>query len=98
MRALHKALELRIEVATDEDGELHQTTEGQRDFTVDKLNEILETEERRDEEIRQKAIDEARYRMRHNWKQFKKAADEERWTPEPPDDRRPFVDLGGRKT
>jgi hypothetical protein len=98
MRALHKALEMKIVVETDEDGEVHQTTDGQRDFTVDKLNDILEAEARRDEEIRKKAIGEARYRMRHNWKQFQEAADKERWTPEPPDDRRPFMDLGGQKT
>lgn len=98
MRALHKALEMQIALATDEGGELHQTSVGQRDFTVDKLKEILNREQKRDDELAAKALDEARYRMKHNWQQFKAAADKEEWSPEPPDDRpKPFVDLGGRR-
>lgn len=98
MRALHKALEMKITIATDEAGELHQTSDGQRDYTVDKLKEILEREEKRDEELAAAALDEARYRMKHNWRQFKAAADKEEWSSEPPDDRpKPFVDLGGHR-
>jgi len=97
MRALQKALEMQIAVATNEDGELHQTSAGQQDFTIDKLNEIIDAEDRRDEDIRKKALDEARYRMKHNWKQFKAAADKEEWGPAPLDDRpQPFMDLGGK--
>lgn len=80
-----------------EEGELRQTSEGQRDFTIDKLNEILDKEEKREADICKKALDEARYRMKHNWAFFKAAADKEEWGPEPLDDRpRPFVDLGGK--
>lgn len=99
MRGLQKALEMQVSLATDEEGELHQTTAGQRDFTVDKLNEILTREQKRDDELAAKAMGEARYRMKHNWRQFKAAADKEEWSPEPPDDRpKPFVDLGGHKS
>lgn len=97
MRATRKALDIGMALETGEDGELHQTTRGHRDFTADKLREILEFEEKRDEKIMAEASKEARYRARHNWRWLKRAADEERFVPEPPGDRpKPFVDLGGR--
>lgn len=54
--------------------------------TRDTLNEILDAEEKRDAELVASAMKEARYRMRHNWRWFKEAADKERLVPEPPDD------------
>ena len=93
LRALRKFFEIGVRLETGEDGELHQM--GTTDFTVDKLQEILDTEMNRDEKRMQEAIGEARYRARHNWRWLKQAADEERWTPEPPDDAKPFIDLGG---
>ena len=97
MRALHHALEMKIALKTNEEGEVHQTSEGQRDFTIDKLNEILDKEEKRDADICKAALDDARYRMKHNWRFFKAAADKEEWGPEPLDDRpQPFMDLGGK--
>jgi hypothetical protein len=39
-------------------------------------------------------MNEARYRMRHNWPQMKRAIDEGRWQAPPKDGPKPFVDLG----
>lgn len=66
-------------------------------FVADKLKDILEAGSRQDEKIVEEARKEARYRMRHNWRQMKEAIDAGRWAPEPPDSPRPFVDLGDHK-
>lgn len=94
LRAVHKFFDIGISLS-EEDGELHQ--DGNTESTKDKLNQILQAEQRRDEKIMADALAEARYRMRHNWRQFKEAADKERWAPEPPDAApKPFVDLKGK--
>jgi hypothetical protein len=98
MRKVQKAFEMQIVLKTGEDGELRETDEGRRDWLVDKLREIETAEERKDARLAEEAMAEARYRLRHNWRQLKAAADKEAWLPEPPDDRpKPFVDLGGRR-
>lgn len=56
----------------------------QGDFVKDKLRAILTAESKRDDEMCEKARAEARYRVRHNWKQLKDAIDNERWQSEPP--------------
>jgi hypothetical protein len=90
MRALRKFFDASLRIDTDKNGEMSTT---QVDTTRDKLNEILNSESKRDEALMAEAREEARYRVRHNWRQLKQAADEGRWT-EPPAATRPFVDLG----
>lgn len=95
LAAVQKFFDVGIEL-TSEDRSLAQT--GTVTSTMDRLNQILNAEEIRDEAIQREAMTEARYRMRHNWKQFKEAADNGRWAPEPPDAApKPFVDLGNRR-
>ena len=93
MRALRKAFDGMIALETTPDGSLSAK---QRDTTRDTLNEILAAEARRDEEMMSSAREEMRYRIRHNWRHLKNAADEGRWT-EPPSPAKPFVDLGDTK-
>jgi len=54
-----------------------------RESMQDKLRLIRDAEDKRDEEVCRQATEEARYRMRHDWQKFKRAADEGRWFPEP---------------
>jgi len=61
-----------------ETGDIQQT-----ESMADKLRQIRDAEDKRDEEVCRQATDEARYRMRHDWRFFKKAADEEKWFPNP---------------
>jgi hypothetical protein len=93
MRALRQAFDGAIALETSPDGSLSAK---QRETTRDKINEILNAEARRDEEMLRTAREEMRYRIRHNWKHLKNAADEGRWT-EPPSPAKPFVDLGSNK-
>lgn len=76
---------------SEKDGQLLQT--GTVSSTMDRLNQILQSGRERDEKVQREAIAEARYRMRHNWRQMKDAIDNERWGPEPQGSK-PFVDLG----
>lgn len=85
MRALRKLFDLKIRIEGDK--------VVQEDTTARKLKEILEAESVRDEKMVEAARREARYRMRHNWKQLKEAADNGRWSPEPPE-ASPFCDMG----
>ena len=94
LRAVHKFFDVGMVLESDDSGKLQQK---QKETVQDRLNEMLNSEKERDEKIMADAMAEARYRARHNWPQLKKAADEERFAPEPPDDRpKPFVDLGGK--
>lgn len=86
MRALRKLFDSAIRIDGDE--------VRQGDFTSDKIRAILEAETRRDEDQMARAREDARYRCRHNWKQLRDAADNDRWVPEPPQPK-PFVDLKG---
>lgn len=63
------------------------------DFQTDKLAQILEAQTLADAKRMDTAREEARYRMRHNWRQVKDALDNERWAPEPPEAAK-FLDLG----
>jgi hypothetical protein len=91
MKNLKKAMEGVIGFDS-ETGRTHQIT-----TTRDTLNEILHAESERDKRIEKQAMQEARYRMRHNWRWFKEAADNERFVPEPPDDasKKVILDLKG---
>lgn len=80
MKALKKAMDGVIAFDT-KTGRTKQVT-----TTKDLLFEILNAEAKRDKELETKAMEEARYRMRHNWRWLKEAADKERLVPEPPDD------------
>lgn len=90
MRAIRKYFDSTIAIETEADGEAHTK---QVETTRDKLNQILHAEANRDEQMMAAAKEEARYRTRHNWQQFKRAAEEGRWTVPPPA-AKPFVDLG----
>lgn len=61
--------------------------------TASKLSAILEAETRADNARMERAREEARYRMRTNWKQMKDAIDNERWAPKP-EEPPLFLDLG----
>jgi len=94
MRAIRKAFDGLIKIDTDAvSGESHVH---QASTTRDTLNEILHAESERDEALMTAAREEARYRIRHEWRHLKQAADEGRWT-EPPSTAKPFVDLGDKK-
>ena len=59
----------------------------------DKLRSILEAETNADNKRMEAAREEARYRMRNNWPQMKRAMDEGRWSAPQPE--KPlFLDLG----
>jgi hypothetical protein len=94
MRAVRKFFDSMVKVETQEDGSVEVK---QCDTDRDRMFAILEAETNRDQELMAAAREEARYRMRHNWKQLKEAADNGRWSPEPPEASQPFVDLGHRK-
>jgi len=85
MRALRKFQDVGIRI----DGDKVMPA----DFVSDFKLSILEAESLRDQKLVEEARSEARYRMRHNWNQLKKAADEGRWSPEPPASVA-FCDLG----
>ncbi len=88
MKALRKFFDSSVRIDGDE--------VRQGDFEADKKLDILEAETRADLARIEAAREEARYRMRHNWRQMKEAVDNGRWSPEPPE-ASPFVDLGHRK-
>ena len=94
MRSLRKLMDGSIRIRDDKSG---RTTVEHLDCTPDKLAEILRAGEDLDLKLVEDARKEARYRMRHNWRQMKSAIDAGRWAPEPPDSPRPFVDLGDTK-
>jgi hypothetical protein len=90
LAAVHKFFDVGMEL-TEKDGELVQT--GTVSSTVDRMAQILNAREEADRKIEAEAIAEARYRMRDNWPQMKKAIDEGRLQ-EPPKEKKLFVDLG----
>lgn len=90
MRALRKAFDAPVAIVEGTDGVSHVK---QVATTRDVLFEILNEQQEIDNRMMEAAREEARYRVRHNWPQLKKAADEGRWTPDPPE-AAPFVDLG----
>ena len=91
MQAVHKCFDLGPSIGKDKKGRTGRQT------TQDKLNEILHAEEKRDEKVMAEAMADARYRARHNWRHLKRAWDQGRINPEPPDAPKPFVDLKGSK-
>lgn len=93
LHAVHKFFDVGAEL-TERDGKMLQT--GTVTSTMDRLNQIQNAERERDARIQEEAISEARYRMRENWPQLKRAADEGRWTA-PPQEPKPFVDLGVKR-
>jgi hypothetical protein len=94
MRALRKAFDTAVSLKTLADGTVSVTND---EYVKDKLRDIMNAEAKRDEREMTAAREEARYRMRHNWGQMKRAIDEDRWSP-PPQDSSPkaFVDMGRR--
>lgn len=90
LRAIQKYFDLGVQLVDDK-GELKQ--KGTIDTINDKMQRILKAESERDEKIMAEAMEEARYRMRDNWPQMKRAIDEGRLAP-PPQEKKPFVDLG----
>lgn len=91
LQAVHKYFDLGVKLTTEEkSGELRQ--QGTVDTLRSKMDKILNAEAERDEKIAKDAMDEARYRMRNNWPQMKRAIDEGRLAP-PPHEKKPFLDL-----
>ena len=91
LRAVNKIFDTVISLESNENGDLE---EKQKQTAQDKVFDILQAESRRDEKIQQEAMGEARKRMHEIWPALKRAADEGRWQPEPPEPK-PFIDLGG---
>jgi hypothetical protein len=89
LAAVNKFFDIGVEI--DKDGNQIGTTA----HTVEKMRQIMETEENRDARIQREAMTEARYRMKNDWRHFKEAADAERWGPEPREPKG-FLDLGRR--
>jgi len=65
------------------------------EFMADKLAQIIAAISRQDDEDVRRGNEEAAYRVRHDWAQYRKAIENERWVPEPPSPK-PFVDLNLR--
>jgi len=92
LAAVQKFFDVGIQL-TAKDGQLLQT--GTVSSTMDRLNQIVNAGREQDERVQREAMAEARYRMRHNWRQFKDALDHERLAPEQRErESKPFVDLG----
>jgi len=64
----------------------------QSEFMSDKVAQLIASIGRKDDEDLRRADEEVAYRIRHDWKQWRKAIENGRLAPEPPSPK-PFVDL-----
>lgn len=91
MCALRKFFDSGVRIESGVAGEGDSVTN--LEFETDKIAEILEEQTRADQQRMDAARAEMRYRVRHNWRQFKDAIENNRMAaaPEP---QRAFLDLG----
>lgn len=89
LAAMNKFFDVGIEL--DKEGNQVQTGE----TALQKMAQILDAQEKANEERCTRAMAEARQAMRDDWRLFKKAIDEERWGPDPREPKG-FLDLGAK--